>query len=77
MFFKYGYQVENVNFLYELNGTAILKKGNPKKLVFDFSYIDSTGYTKQEPQHSKLKRIHDKFIGVKIDDRFNGESTSF
>ncbi len=77
MFFKYGYQVENVNFLYELNGTAILKKGNPQKLVFDFSYIDSTGYTKQEPQHSKLKRIHDKFIGVKIDDRFNGESTSF
>lgn len=76
MYFKYGHQVENVNFLYELNGTAMLQRDNPKKLIFNFSYIDSTGYTKQEPQHSKLKRIHDRFIGYKIDDRFLGESTT-
>jgi hypothetical protein len=77
MFFKYGHQVENVNFLYELNGTALLQKDNLKRLVFDFSYIDSTGYTKNEPQHSKLKRIHDRFIGIKIDNRFLEESTTF
>jgi len=76
MFFKYGHQVENVNFLYELNGTALLQKDNPKKLVFNFSYIDSTGYTKKEPQHTKLKRIHDRFIGIKIDNRFLEESTT-
>jgi hypothetical protein len=76
MFFKYGHQVENVNFLYELRGTAFLQKGNTNKLVFAFSYIDSTGYTKKEPQHSQLKRITDRFIGTKIDNRFLDESTS-
>lgn len=61
---------------YEMEGTAFLQKDNPNKLVFNFSYIDSTDYTTQEPQHSKLNRITDRFIGTKIDNRFFNESTT-
>lgn len=66
-----GNTILNYNLYYEFKGYSFLQKANSNIINIKFSYCDSTNYDKNNPNR---KRINDEFVGLKIDDRLNGES---